>query len=81
MAKVTYYAVLPFIRNDEGDLVSGEAAEAPSAGAAKSRAAAAIGKYAGAIAFSRAGDPSLGDFEDAVVLARYGETPDDVALE
>ena len=55
--------------------------QAPSAAAAKSRAAAAIGKYAGAIAFSRSGDPSLGDFEDAVVLARYGETPDDVSLE
>lgn len=29
-------------------------------------------------AFSRTGDPSIGEFEDAVILGRYGETPDDL---
>jgi hypothetical protein len=32
---------------------------------------------AGAVAFSRRGDPNLGDFEDAVILKPYGEVPDD----
>jgi hypothetical protein len=27
----------------------------------------------GAIAFSRTGDPALGDFEDAVILRAFGE--------
>ena len=44
-----------------------------------SRARAMIGRKAGAIAFRRTGDPALGDFEDAVILGRYGETPEDLA--
>jgi hypothetical protein len=31
-----------------------------------------------AIAFSRKGDPDLGDFEPAEILARFGETPDEL---
>ena len=31
------------------------------------------GGHCGAIAFSRTGDPSLGDFEDAVILKTFGE--------
>lgn len=80
MAKVTYYVVLPFLRNEDGDLAPGEAMEVPSAASARSRAAAALGKYAGAVAFSRTGDPQLGDFDDAVVLGRFGETPDGLDL-
>jgi hypothetical protein len=34
---------------------------------------------AGAVAFSRTGDPNLGDFEDAVILKAYGEVPDEFA--
>jgi hypothetical protein len=34
---------------------------------------AAMEGHCGAIAFSRTGDPALGDFEDAVVLKRVGE--------
>jgi hypothetical protein len=29
--------------------------------------------YCGAIAFSRTGDPALGDFEDAVILKTIGK--------
>jgi hypothetical protein len=31
----------------------------------------------GAVAFSRRGDPNLGEFEDAVILKAFGEVPDD----
>jgi hypothetical protein len=33
--------------------------------------------HAGAIAFSRHGDPNHGEFEDAVILKTFGEVPDD----
>jgi hypothetical protein len=32
---------------------------------------------AGAVAFSRSGDPNLGEFEDAVILKAFGEVPED----
>jgi hypothetical protein len=32
----------------------------------------------GAVAFSKAGDPQLGDWDDAVILGRYGDVPDDL---
>ena len=32
---------------------------------------------AGVIAFSRRGDPDTGDYEDAVVLSRWGKLPED----
>jgi hypothetical protein len=39
---------------------------------------AAEGGHCGAIAFSRTGDPALGEFEDAVILKTTGEV--DVGL-
>ena len=77
MASVTYFVVLPFIRDDEGELIAEEGVEAPSAFSAQRRAQAMLSTKAGAVAFSRTGDPSVGEFEDAVVLGRYGETPTD----
>ncbi|GLK86707.1 hypothetical protein [Ancylobacter defluvii] len=78
MASVTYYVVLPFVRDEEGDLVAQEGIELQSAAAAKSKASLLAGSKAGVVAFSRTGDPSQGEFEPAVVIARYGETPDDL---
>lgn len=80
MSNMTYYVVLPFIReSDSGELIAEQGQEAPSEHAAMTRARAMIGRKAGVIAFRRTGDPALGDFEDAVILGRYGETPDDLA--
>ena len=80
MAGVTYYVVLPFVRDDEGELIAEEGVEAPTAFAAQRRALALVGVKAGVIAFSRSGDPTVGEFEDAVVLGRYGEVPDDLSM-
>lgn len=80
MGSVTYFVVLPIIRNDEGDLIAEEGQEAPSAIAAQRRAGALVGKKAGAIAFSRTGDSAIGEFEDAVVLACYGDVPADLSV-
>ncbi|MGA2793066.1 MAG: hypothetical protein ABSE69_05960 [Roseiarcus sp.] len=70
---VTYYVVVPFDRNEEGDLAAGDAQEATSARAAERGARSLADLHAGAVAFSRTGDPSIGDFQDAVVLAQFGE--------
>jgi hypothetical protein len=32
--------------------------------------------HVGAVAFSRAGDPSTGDFSDAKVIRKFGDVPD-----
>ena len=69
---VTYCVVIPFDRIEGGDLVPGEPKEAPNREAAKRRAQAMTDKHAGAIAFSRTGDPDSGDFADAEVIAVYG---------
>ncbi|THD42099.1 MAG: hypothetical protein E7774_16535 [Bradyrhizobium sp.] len=66
--EVTYYVVVPFDRDPEGDLKPGEAQELPTAGAA----AMAL-EHVGALAFARAGDPSIGEFRDAALLVRFGE--------
>ncbi len=77
MSAVTYFVALPFTRNEDGDIVPGEAQERQSAGAAVREARRMTLKASGAVAFSRTGDPAIGEFEDAVVIERFGEVPDD----
>jgi hypothetical protein len=74
-----YYVAMPFTPADGGGLSPGQAVECPSEGAAIRRAEAMSRQEnnAGAVAFSRRGDPNIGDFEDAVILKAYGEVPDD----
>jgi hypothetical protein len=33
----------------------------------------------GAVAFNKTGDPQLGEWQDAIILGRYGDVPDDLA--
>jgi hypothetical protein len=70
---VTYYVVVPFDWSEDGDLIAGPAQEATSAGSAERGASSLAGKHAGAVAFSRTGDPAIGEFQDAVVLAKFGD--------
>lgn len=70
---ITYYVVVPFGRTDDGDLVPLEPMEASNGESARRRAQVAAGKHAGAIAFSRTGDPDSGEFSDATILATFGE--------
>jgi hypothetical protein len=60
-------------------LAPGQPVECLSEGAAIRRAEAMSHHEAnaGAVAFSRRGDPNLGDFEDPVVLKTFGQVPDD----
>jgi hypothetical protein len=75
MSAITYYVALPFIKTEDGELIPGEGKECPSAFSAESQARllARTPPICGAIAFSRAGDPNVGEFEDAKVLASVGE--------
>ena len=73
-----YYVALPFTPEDGGGLAPGQAI-CPS-GAAAVRRSEAIARHeanAGAVAFSRSGDPNLGEFQDAVILKSFGEVPED----
>jgi hypothetical protein len=70
---VAYYVVVRFDWSEDGDLVAGPSQEATSAGSAERGASSLAGKHAGAVAFSRTGDPAIGEFQDAVVLAKFGD--------
>jgi hypothetical protein len=73
MMPVTYHVVVYFDRDEEGDLKAGEAREMPNASAAERAARHLARLHAGAVAFSRKGDPATGEFEDASVLAQFGD--------
>lgn len=79
MSEVTYYVALPFVFSDDG-VAPGEAVECLSANAAVMRAEALSRKpgCAGAVAFSRTGDPSSGDF-DAKLIRKFGDVPEDLS--
>lgn len=57
MASVTYYALLPFVRDEDGNLCPDEAVECQSSAGAAGRARALAAVKAGAVAFSRTGHP------------------------
>jgi hypothetical protein len=76
LGTMTYYVALGFKRSEEnGDIVACEPKEARGADQAIRMAGslAAEEGHCGAIAFSRTGDPALGEFEDAVILKTVGE--------
>ena len=70
---VTYFVIVPFDRNEDGDLVAGTAQEVTSALVGERGARVLALDHAGAVAFSRTGDTSTGEFQDAVILAQFSE--------
>ena len=78
MPQVTYYAVLPFSRTEDGDFLAEAAIEMRSSSQAKATASRREGEGKSAVAFSKTGDPQLGEWADAVILGRYGDVPDDL---
>jgi hypothetical protein len=68
MPKVTYFAVLPFSPEADGDFLAEAAIDVCSA--AETRATAArMGVAGGAVAFSKTGDPQLGEWESLAATA------------
>ena len=81
MADVTYYVAMPFLQDDTGSPVAGAAEECQSSSGALRRAevlSRAEGSV-GAVAFSRTGDPLIGEFGDAQLLRKFGSVPDDLS--
>ena len=81
MADVTYYVALPFLQDDTGDLVAGAAEECQSATTALRRAEmmSRMPGSIGAVAFSRNGDPMIGEFGDAHLIRKFGDVPEDLS--
>jgi hypothetical protein len=76
MGTMTCYVALGFVElDDSGEIVACGPKEARSSEQAICLASSLANRkeHCGAIAFSRTGDPALGDFEDAVILKIIGE--------
>ena len=81
MADITYYVAMPFLQDDNGTPVAGTAEECQSSATALRRAevlSRAPG-HIGAIAFSRTGDPMMGEFGDEKLLRTFGHVPADLS--
>jgi hypothetical protein len=81
MADVTYYVALPFLLDDSGLPAAGTAEECQTSTSALRRAemlSRAAG-HIGAVAFSRTGDPMMGEFGDAKLLRKFGNVPEDLS--
>ena len=81
MADVTYYVALPFLQDAAGSLIPGAAEECQSPTTALRRAEilSRTPGHIGAVAFSRSGDPMMGEFNDAKLLRAYGNVPTDLS--
>jgi hypothetical protein len=75
---ITYYVVQSFEMGNKGFLIPNDPQEATSERAARGMAFRLSLFKAGALAFSRTGDPDLGDWQDAVILAQHGLIPADL---
>lgn len=81
MADITYYVAMPFLQDDCGSLIAGAAEECQTSTIALRRAeilSRATGNI-GAVAFSRTGDPMMGEFNEAKLLRKFGSVPDDLS--
>ncbi len=80
MSDITYYVAMPFRQDDSGTLIAGAAEECQSSAAALRRAEAMsrLSGNIGAVAFSRTGNPLMGEFSDARLLHKFGQLPDDI---
>lgn len=80
MAEVTYYVAMPFLRDEAGMPIPGDAEECQSSATALRRAEtlSRLSGNIGAIAFSRSRDPLKGEFSDARLLRSFGHVPEDL---
>ena len=80
---LTYFVVQSFQRTKRGILVAEPAIEARDRDHALRMAGRLVQIRAGVVAFSRSGDMSTGEYEDAVILYRAGDIvglDDDIAI-
>jgi len=74
MVAITYYVALPFVRSEDGEIVAAIPLECSSPMNAIHTARRLAANNVGAVAFSRSGDPAVGEFADAIVLQTFGDT-------
>ena len=81
MADTTYYVAMAFLQDDSGLPIAGAAEECQSPTTALRRAEvlSRTAGHIGAIAFSRTGDPMIGEFRDAKLLKTFGNVPEDLS--
>jgi len=80
MSKTTYFVVLPFEISPKGRIVAGQAQQAQNGPHALRMAERLAAQKGGALAFSREGDPEAGDFDEAVILGKFGEVPEEALV-
>jgi hypothetical protein len=77
MTMQTFFVVQPYQETARGALVALPAISAKDIGHALRLVSHQQRVAVGVIAFSRRGDPETGDYEEAVVLSRWGRVPDE----
>lgn len=75
---VTYFVVQPFLLGKKGMIIPAPPIQATDEHHCRRLAARHAETSPCVIAFSRTGNPEYGDWDDAVVIARYGTIPDDI---
>jgi hypothetical protein len=78
MSRVVRFGVLPIFKSLGGKLKPLRVIDAASAAEAARKAGVYASVLGGAVAFSKAGDPELGTWDTAQIIARYGDVPDGV---
>ena len=80
MSIQAFFVVQPYQETLRGALVALPAIAARDADHALRLVAQQKKVAAGVVAFSRQGAPDTGDYQDAVVLSRWGRLPEDDAM-
>ncbi|WP_332717415.1 hypothetical protein [Pelagibacterium mangrovi] len=75
---VTYYVVQSFKRGKRGALLPDQSRQARDQHHCEMLAERLAETCHAVVAFSRAGDPTTGDWEDAQLIAQYGPLPDEL---
>lgn len=72
---ITYYGIQPFESTPRGGSKVLPPIVAQSSSEAVRKAERLAQERGGAIAFSRTGDPTFGEFDEPVILGRFGDVP------
>ncbi len=75
---VTYFVVQAYQRGKKGMLIPDQPKQARDVSHCSLLAERLAEKSASVVAFSRCGDPESGEWEDAVILAQFGEVPSEL---
>lgn len=75
MGRKTVAVVVPVVKTRKGGLAAGEPVTCQSADHARRQAVRTASRCAGAVAFTRSGDPELDEYDDPVLLEVHGQVP------